>query len=817
MKLANIVGMSHYDYTSDIKRLQIGLATIDLPITDTPSTAHTCPIPCSLIRNDDGSIRWLWPTSAEQPDFLRFYHRGSLKAQWFVRLVQLLFRLKLGRWVAQDRLTFYTTEAGYQLLKRTQLSRWALFTGTAGPNRKLVLWYSTRTNERYFAKIALTPAATANLQIEAVALRSHQRQPFEQFYVPRLITFKPQLLTGGMLVQQDMGLGNTKPVNQLTNLPAGALSELLSRNWCTKPLHQATFWPEAKETITHVRLANDPRIPTSLLDKLDRLMQSLNEETRVSVAAAHGDFTPWNIMLNESKLVVIDWELYRAELPGLYDLFHFLYQSKTLLGNQGFTAVRREVNTTLNQAEWQQFGKTHQVDTDLAEMLYLIHTITYYLSVYSRQAEWHQQVNWLLTTWNDALTYWLSQKKSLTKRQLVLHDTSFWLHQQPYAALKFMPAQLDALPESSDLDLCMPQGVASQVTQYLQQHPLINQIVVDHRSFMKQLHIHCHDGTTLHLDLIWTFKRKQLEFMPAEPVWEQATLAPHGLKVPTSESEKTYIRLFYGLNNALVPAQYQAMFGATDLRSTSAELAKAVRQFPQNRGWRGVVNSLAYIVDTLRAFGFRRGMIVTFSGVDGAGKSTVIEQTKYEIEKRLRQRVVVLRHRPSLLPILSSWKYGRKAAEQRSADRLPHQGTNQSRVSSLLRFGYYFADYLLGQFYIQAKYVWRGYIVLYDRYYFDFINDSRRSNLQLPSGLAGRLYSLLLKPRLNIFLYAPPEEILRRKQELDSATITHLTQQYLGLFDSLQKQYPGSEYMPILNQDLSLTLRRIFNRIQHLS
>lgn len=801
--------MKHHVYAEDIQQLAIGLDRVGLPIAASASAAFSCPIACNLYRNPDGTIRWLWPVDATQPDFLLFYYVGSRRAQWFSWFVRLLFLLKQGNRLAQDQLMLHTTPEGYQRFRRAGIDRWALFTGTPGPNRKLVVWYVTHARQRYFVKIALGLAAVTNLRQEALALRHLANQPFLQLDSPRLNAHCP-----GVVIQEDMGEGEISPTTRLADLPSGALLELVSRNWHRQPLAQTAFWQQAGNTLSQLRTTPDGRIPVALLDKLHKLMQSLDTHTSAPMAAAHGDFTPWNTLVRDKQLCVFDWELAQPVLPGLYDLFHFQYQSGTLIGNQGFGVVRQEIDAMLNRPEWQLFCERHRMDTDQAEILYLIHTMTYYLSVYSRQSVWHQQVSWLLTTWNDALTYWLNRRGIMSDRQLVLQDVAFWLHKESHAVLKFLPAQLDELPDSSDLDLCLPQPVARRLTAYVRQHRLVHRVVVEHRSFMKQLHIRCQDGASLHIDLIWSFKRKQLEFMPANEVWESATPGVHGLKEPGREANQTYIRLFYGLNKAAVPERYYPFFDQPLQTPALEELVNEVRQMRQNRGWRGTWNTLLYGWDTVRSLALQRGMIVTFSGVDGAGKSTVIEQIKYQIEKRLRQRVVVLRHRPSVLPILSAWQYGKQQAEQRSMQTLPRQGTNRNRLSSLLRFSYYYSDYLFGQFYIQVKYVWRGYIVLYDRYYFDFINDSRRSNLQLPAGLTAPLYRLLLKPRLNVFLYASPEEILRRKQELDAATITALTGQYLQLFDRLQQQYPGSEYMPIVNQDLPLTLSQIFNRIE---
>lgn len=208
-----------------------------------------------------------------------------------------------------------------------------------------------------------------------------------------------------------------------------------------------------------------------------------------------------------------------------------------------------------------------------------------------------------------------------------------------------------------------------------------------------------------------------------------------------------------------------------------------------------------------------KGLIVTFSGVDGAGKSTIIEHTKLELEKRFRKKVVVIRHRPSILPIISAITHGKAAAEQRSMQSLPRQGNNKSFISSFARFMYYYTDYFFGQFIIYFKYVFRGHVVLYDRYYFDFINDSVRSNIRLPKWFLNLGYRFLISPNINIFLYADAATILKRKQELEEATIKSLTKSYLELFAELSAREKRATYMPIENIDLDQTMGLITDKI----
>ena len=203
--------------------------------------------------------------------------------------------------------------------------------------------------------------------------------------------------------------------------------------------------------------------------------------------------------------------------------------------------------------------------------------------------------------------------------------------------------------------------------------------------------------------------------------------------------------------------------------------------------------------------------VITFSGVDGAGKTTLLHDLKKVLSEQRHQNVVILRHRPSLLPILSAWTHGKKVAEAKAATTLPRQGKNKNELSSLLRFSYYFTDYLLGQFYVFIRYTLLGYTVIYDRYYFDFIIDGKRSNITLGERLPKWLYRFIFKPNLNIFLYAEPSVIRQRKQELPLADIESMTGRYKNLFHELSKRYDG-EYLCIENTDRATSLNTI---LQH--
>lgn len=203
-----------------------------------------------------------------------------------------------------------------------------------------------------------------------------------------------------------------------------------------------------------------------------------------------------------------------------------------------------------------------------------------------------------------------------------------------------------------------------------------------------------------------------------------------------------------------------------------------------------------------------RVQIITFSGVDGAGKTTILREFTQILKSNYNIKVKELRHRPSVLPILSTIKYGKKKAEEKTMEVLPRTGNNTSKLSSFIRFFYYLIDYVLGQWVIYFKYTRKDILVIYDRYYFDFINDARRTNINLKSNFVKFFYRFVFKPEINVFLYASPEIILTRKQEMDEKSIIDLTEKYKILFEYYSKT--GKEkYECIENIDKQKTLSRI--------
>ena len=443
---------------------------------------------------------------------------------------------------------------------------------------------------------------------------------------------------------------------------------------------------------------------------------------------------------------------------------------------------------------------------------YLILNVSYYLYIYSIQEKLHRQVKWQINVWDEALEYLVQLQYSEGYKGVFIENLRKFLSVRKYAIIKRLVKPEDLVHTNNDLDLLVKPETANDIYSFCKNDPGVTYVKRFKRSYMHTLEIYFDDLSFLRIDLLLSVRRKTLVFLDSEKALSTATMAKNGWKYILPEFELSYVKGFYWLNGDNIPERYVRFYGlAPEEISVSAfkKFKNTLINNPLNK-WHKRLGYLAgYIVDIVKHISFAEGIVITYSGVDGAGKTTVLSEIAKTLKNKYRKEVVVLRHRPSLLPIISAWFYGKEKAERLAASQLPHEGTNNNVFSSYLRFFYYLTDYLLGQFYIYLKYVTKGYLVIYDRYYFDFISDPKRSNMVVNTGITRFFYRFLIKPEFNFFLYADADEILSRKKELSKEKIIELTNNYRKLFSHYNSHYHKSRYVIIKNSDLKNTIKSI--------
>lgn len=198
---------------------------------------------------------------------------------------------------------------------------------------------------------------------------------------------------------------------------------------------------------------------------------------------------------------------------------------------------------------------------------------------------------------------------------------------------------------------------------------------------------------------------------------------------------------------------------------------------------------------------------VGFTGPDGSGKTTVIDQILERLAPVFRTAHKYYHFRPALFGNLG--EVAHSAGLKKEVDRdysNPHRGGKTGAFSSFARLLYYSLDYIVGYFVKVKSAIRITRVVIFDRYYTDIICDSRRSRIYLNYKFLywfGKMFIPSLN--YNILLTARSETILARKRELDEEGIRRINERIDYLADKkgykkiLNEQTPEVAVAEILN------------------
>ena len=795
------------------------------------------------INNPDGSVRWIFDSNSKFPGFLDLYNGSGLKGKVLKALFRIIFLLKLQFLVTSGRFYFFSRKSSLQESWKVKLDfdSFSVFTGTVGPNRKVLFALHKKSKTIGFVKHPISYESLCLVSAENTFLKAMEDTVFTNMLLP-----KSKYLGNGDIFVNNVSDSKIQSTYAFTNLHALALKDLYTLEKRNISLKNTPFHKDLRIMMAGFKFQSHVPFHDELCFYIKSLFESIDFDQKVNMTWAHMDFTPWNLFVpsNQQKLAVIDWELSKPGIPMLFDLFHFVFQSKILVERQSYKNIYQSIEQIISEnTVIKELVEESKIDVKLHFRLYLLHNVAYYLNIYQKQPNLHIQVNWLAAVWKEALESEIKLVSNKSHREIFIADLFHFMQDKRYAWLHSREMKTSDISSSSDLDFLISKSSKNEILAFCKSHVLVGRVKNFQKSFMATTELFFSDGSFLSLDLITKLIRKNLVFMDANQVLDKAFMNSEGVKLPRKKDDLNYLILFYLLNNAKISEKYQRFFGQLNnedrerlrlfvytrygiyganltqtfkgLFDNMSLIKNKISNRLVNSGFQFLRNSINYTIDTIRSLMFQKGLVISFSGVDGAGKSTLIADVAQRLKRDYRKKVVILRHRPSLFPILSAFRYGKKEAEKRAGETLPHQGKNYGLISSVLRFAYYYTDYLLGQTYVSVRYVSRGYVVLYDRYYFDFINDPRRSNISISKAIVNRLYSLIYKPKHNFFFYAAPEIIRERKQELSTSEISRLTMNYFSTFNRFEQKYTDSKYHCIENINREETLQEVFNQVQH--
>lgn len=790
-----------------------------------------------FITNRNGDIRWLFKTSNFK-HVLSTYSSNNFRSQLLSLFVKIISFLGLARIISSGSFRIKSSvELGFHRYM-SSFDEGVVFLGTPGYYRKITAGIISNGRVDHFVKVPVSLQSERNLCNEHSTLKSLEHMNFDRVVIPNF-----DMRRDGTIFQSN-NRHFFSQTNKLNENIQGALQEIAS-----KTIKKSILWnsPLISATQSNLDLLKGKLTGENLefYRLVEDLFTNLNKSQEIDTSLSHGDFTPWNVKVQDRKVYIFDWEFGRFQMPILYDTFHFLIQSQIYTKNKISSRINNLLNEVSETKLFQDLGNT--IDLKLYLRLYVMHQISHILACIYFDGKVSSGLEKQLRNLFCMGSELLKEEGLRSYRIQFLKALQFYLSKsEGYSMMKLEHLSLTTLPESSDLDILVSRKFQNEIIDFIKSFKWRLELKVVSKSFMKTVRIKFYDGSVLYIDLINHFKRKSFFFLDCCEILNKSYRNASGLLVPEPELDFEYAFLFYNINHSDVPLKYFEFFskgGKLEQRILNYIVTKYLINAldykdlfnldQEGRRWlimiarHRVVSSpilwlkgfAFYVLDSIRSLMNDRGFVITFSGVDGIGKSTIIELFSNEIRAIHRKEVVLLRHRPRILPILSAVrKGGVKKAEEWASNEKPRQGNPSIGISSTLRFAYYYADYIFGQVFVYFKYVLKGKIVLYDRYYFDFIVDSKRSNIKMPGSVSRNLYSLLIKPKMNFLLWANAEEIHRRKQEVEPQEIEKLNRGYKSLFKDLSEHsYFGKKYLIVRNDNIDNTLRTLLSECKEVA
>ncbi len=761
----------------------------------------------NYINNKDGTIRWIYPEKLKKPLFLNFYAKTNLRSRIIAFYYILMFLLRLKSLARSGSFTIYrqisNSNIKHYLMDNNNLS---IFTGTIGPNRKaLMIAKHSHCSDLFYVKIPLTERAYNNIKHESRFLNKYNHNSKVHVPVVKYWNDPPYLFISNVKpnrATQSMKL-NKAHVNFIIQHARAGTSVAIKHS------------KELKEAYRLFLTTDFSKIPDSqnLHDKIKQVFNNtLIMQKKIIITLAHGDFTPWNCYTKKDEIFLFDWEMAKTSAPVLFDLFHFIVQKGIMVERKSFKQIKKDIMESFDIPAISWFINNKKLNPIEYFKYYLLINASYYLNLYSIQKTHHEQVRWQIDFWNEAFTYFVEMESPETYKGVFIRKLGDFLQNKEYALIKRVVNPLDLFKTNNDLDLLVTKKTSKQIYRFCKAEPGITFIRKIRRSYMQTLEIHFDDLSYIRIDMLHDIRRKNITFVNIKKALQSSTMHENGWKYIDQTYEIEYIKGFYWLNKNEIPERYVNYYhlSSEDISDKQRKnFIKKTYNNPQNNYVNRTLKNLLYLTDVLLELLFAKGVIITYSGVDGAGKTTVLNQMAAILKEKYRKEVVVLKHRPSILPIISALFYGREKAEAIAAQSPPHSGNNNNKLLSYLRFIYYLFDYIFGQFVIYFKYIARGYVVIYDRFYFDFISDAKRSNIVVDKKVVRFFYRFILKPDYNFFLYAEPDIILSRKKELTREEIVELTKDYHKLFSQFGNKYKNSRYVVLKNTDITKTIKSV--------
>lgn len=200
------------------------------------------------------------------------------------------------------------------------------------------------------------------------------------------------------------------------------------------------------------------------------------------------------------------------------------------------------------------------------------------------------------------------------------------------------------------------------------------------------------------------------------------------------------------------------------------------------------------------------GLSVAFLSPDGGGKSTIIKQ----IEETCAGSFCGIQYiytRPHLLKNPGAYSIMNPHGEG-DGNPNPHGKELHGRIKSLCRFLFYVIDYILGTLLKIYPMKVMKKLVIFDRFYYDYLVDLQRYQYNLPKWIPLLFRHVIPSPDIVFVLDGLPEVLYARKKEL---TLEELKYQ-VGAYRKVANMLKSSQLIDV-NRDIATVAQEVTHAI----
>lgn len=334
-----------------------------------------------VVKNWNSSIRWIFPKSKNMAYLFNVYSTTAIKKV----MINMFINIPIIRDLVLDDYVVHISPDYESLIDAGNFD--VIYAGIVGAHQKIVVYNSAASLQ--YLKLPIGELATSSLHCEFEFLGFISNSCARKF-VPN-----SKRQADGIAVAKLFGSIDSKA--RYGDCHHEFIENIATVNF---QKHNVSLLTEAKK-FHNTSAVNYSRPSHRAFNKL-ACRYSAFDFCCISTSFAHGDFTPWNVVIRDDTLGVFDWEMGLREAPLYFDFFHYIYYSSVLVDHLNFDKIKHRIDAL----QLQYFMDMDDKDFNKYHFLYIyIQSFRHLEALYHSADEPVIQSSWLIEVWIAALEY----------------------------------------------------------------------------------------------------------------------------------------------------------------------------------------------------------------------------------------------------------------------------------------------------------------------------------------------------------------------------------------------------------------------------